>query len=484
MGKWVSLPEDWPLIYNPYQEAFWEAHRGRLCRSCKIEYKCPPNNVCPNCGGRGERKFPRIAIISGRRGGKTRAGAVVGAEEATVPNTIGWACAPTNPKLHRYVIPAFQKLIPNQWVKDYNAEFLDLTLKNDSLIHFQTLEHPDQARGQGLDWLWLDEACELTLEHWEVAEPSLIDRRGLCFITTSPRGYDWVWEKFFHKAEEGVKGYWACKYKSSDNPHISPEELASLRATMTDTMYRQEMEADFVVFENAVYGSMIDSQLLRSIDEVKSVIPEWPEIEKWRQVYVGIDTGADHPFGAVKIVGTEKGLVVVDEYLERDKTFVQHANAIKRMAINTNTIYSINKNERQPMLELAQHGMFCQAADNEQVAGTERVKSWLHTKQLWFVEPKVPKTVKQMQSLRWAPSKSADGQLRREKVFKVNDELPDCIRYVCMTYPHLPTAPPKEEKPLRDVSKFSEEAQGTILRMRRIEGRPPEKESVVGDFYA
>jgi hypothetical protein len=332
--------------------------------------------------------------------------------------------------------------------------------------------------------LWLDEACELTLEHWEVAEPSLLDRRGLCYITTSPRGYDWVYEQFYHKAEEKVPGYWACKYKSSDNPKISPDELARLKATMSDTMYRQEMEADFVVFENAIYGSMIDGQLIRCNEDLKVFIPEWPEIAAWRQIYVGIDTGADHPFGAVKIVGTEKGLVVVGEYLERDKTFVQHAGNIKRLANSSNTIYSINKNERQPMLELAQHGMFCQAAENDQVAGTERVKSWLHAKQLWFVEPLCPKTVWQMQTLRWAPSKTSDGQVRKEKVFKVNDELPDCIRYICMTYPHLPTAPPELISPPRDITKLPDEMSATIARMRRIEGRPAEKPSMVMDFYA
>jgi len=106
-------------------------------------------------------------------------GSIAGVEEAGFENTIGWACAPTNPKLHRYVIPAFQRLIPKEWVKDYNSEYQDLWLKNDSLIHFQTLEDPDQGRGQGLDWLWIDEVCELTLDHWNVISPSLADRKSV-----------------------------------------------------------------------------------------------------------------------------------------------------------------------------------------------------------------------------------------------------------------------------------------------------------------
>src|SRR6267378_4358158 len=55
-------------------------------------------------------------------------------------------------------------------------------------------------------------------------------------------------------------------------------------------------------------------------------------IASWRQVLVGIDTGADHPFGAVKLVSTEKGLVVVGEYLERHRSFLEHKASLVRLA--------------------------------------------------------------------------------------------------------------------------------------------------------
>ena len=344
-----------------------------------------------------------------------------------IPNTIGWACAPTAPKLERYILPALQQLIPTDWVASYSSEFGDIRLKNGSLIHLQTLEDPDQGRGQGLDWLWIDEASELTEDHWHVIRPSLTERRGGAFITTSPRSYDWVYDQFYHKAEEGVPGYWACKYATSENPIISAAEVAEAKASMPDTMFRQEYEADFVIFTGSVYGSLIDPQILRTDDQTRQVIPEWPDIADWRQVVVGLDTGADHPFGAVKAVSTEKGLVVVGEYLERHRTFAEHAGSVKMLASSSTAKWAINKNERQPMIELAQHGIRCQGAENDVVAGTERVKTWLHRHQLWFVESRCPMTIKQMKAYRWAPDKSKDGQVRPERVYKLNDELPDCF---------------------------------------------------------
>lgn len=488
MPKWISLPPE-PLIAQPSQQAFLDAHRARFCKACKLEYKAVtdpiPTAICPKCSVKGGRLFDRITIIAGRRFGKTRIGAIAGAEEAALPNTIGWACAPTNPKLHRYVIPAFQQLIPDSWVKSWSTEFNDLRLKNGSLIHFQTLEDPDQGRGQGLDWLWIDEVCELTKMHWDVIRPSLAGDT-VAFFTTSPRGYDWVYDELYSKAEKGLAGYWGCIAKTveSTNPKISEEFLAREKESMSDTMFRQEYEADFVTFTGSIYGEHLhDSHILRSDGEVKSIIPGWPSLDGL-PVLVGIDTGADHPFGAVKLVSTEKGLVVVGEYLQRDKSFVEHANGIKRLALVASCKYAINRNERQGMIELAQHGIVCQPANNDQVAGIERVKSWLHAKQLWIVENQCPQLIRQMKAYRWAENTSPkDQSQRKERVFKKDDELPDCLRYALMTWPLLPQSKPADTT--RDISKLPEKMQQDIRALRKI-AEPKDftgTDGFAGDFW-
>jgi len=484
VAKWLKLPPE-PFFFQPDQHKFLIAHKERVCQTCKKLYLAePPFGFCPVCNIKGKRRWDRLTIIAGRRWGKSRIGSIAGVEEASVAGTVGWACAPTNPKLHRYVIPAFQQLIPPAWVTDWNSEFKDLRLKNGSLIHFQTLEDPDQGRGQGLDWLWIDEVCELTKAHWEVIRPSLAGDTA-AFFTTSPRGYDWVYDELYKPAENGLSGYWGCHARTADsaNPRISEEFLAREKAQMSDTMYRQEYEADFVIFTGAVYGGLLDAQILHTKDQIKSIIPEWPEIASWRQILVGIDTGADHPFGAIKLVSTDKGLVVIGEYLERNKSFIQHANLLKQLAGSGTTKWAINKNEKQPMIELAQHGIYCQPAQNDQVAGIERVKSWLQQKQLFFAAECCPITLKQMRAYRWADNLTKDDQKKdRETVYKKDDELPDCLRYAVMTWPLLP-APRVEEAGPRDLSKLPSEMQSAIQRMRRIEGRIEEPETVVGDFW-
>lgn len=482
MPKWTPLPTA-PLKFNPYQDAFWKAHRARLCNDCQIEFEAISTANCPQCDKKGQRKFHRLTLLAGRRGGKTKAASIAAVEEACIPNSIVWCCAPTNPKLHRYVIPALQELIPPSWVTSWSSEYLDLRLKNGSLIHMQTLEDPDQGRGQGLDCVWVDEACELTLDHWLVLRPSLTERRGSAIFSSSPRSFDWVWEEFYSKAEQEVPGYWACRYKTSDNPIIDLAEIADARATMPTAMFLQEYEADFVVFTGAVYGAAIDPQILHSDEAAREIIPEWPQINPERQVLVGLDTGADHPFGAVKLVSTERGLVVVGEYLERNKSFIEHAGAIIRLANSASAKYAINRNEKQGMLELAQHRIYCQPAENDVVSGTERIKSWLHTGQLFFVASRCPHTIKEMKAYRWADNTAKDASKRTEKVYKRDDELPDALRYALQTWPVLPRIPIADGHG-RDLSAMPEKMRFDIEQLRRIDKAEQLKpQDVVGDFW-
>ena len=475
MAKWLGgQPE--PFLYNPIQMQFLAERRLRWCYACKKTYNCPPDIVCPTCSVKGSRFYDRLLIRAGRRFGKTLIGAISGAEEATIPNTLGWACAPTNDKLHRYVIPAMQRIIPEDAVvpNGWSIEYQDLRLKNGSIIHFQTLEDPDQGRGQGLDWLWIDEVCELTKAHWDVIRPSLAGDTA-AFFTTSPRGYDWVNDELAMPAERGDPGYrlYVAKTSESSNPRISQEFLARERAQMSDEMYRQEYEADLVSFTGAVYGSAIDAQILPNDQAVQSLIPEWPSIAPWRQILVGLDTGADHPFGAVKIAVIEQGLVVIDEYLERNKPFIEHKFHLWGMANNAATRWAINKNDKQGMIELAQppHAISnLHPAENELISGTERVKSWLTAKQLFFAAPKCPRTIKQMKSYRWAENYNPkdESKRNREKVYKKNDELPDALRYALMTWPRLPVVDPVVDL-RRDLSGLPKEMRMTIERERKAE---------------
>jgi len=439
------------LIHNPYQQAFLAALAQRQ----------------PN----GSRAFNRLGLFAGRRSGKTLIGGVGTAVEAgRRPNQSIMVCAGSYPKLHDFVMPAIALALPRSWMaKPFSASHYEWTLKNGTIIRARSLDDVNRGRGSGLDLLWIDEARDVALIAWKTLVPALIDRKGTGFITTTPSGFDWCYDAFWKPAEDLTPGYWACKYKSVENPSLDPLEVEAARRDMDPLFFQQEMEAEFVSFTGAIYGDSFGPQLLASEYQIRQLLPEWPRVNPERQILVGLDPGADHPFGAVILVATEHGLVCIGEYYARNESAMRHSQALyallhQRGVSGVNT-WAIDRSQKQMSIELAQHGIHCSAAENDVIAGINRVKSWLLGRRLWIVQPTCPKLVGQMFSYRWAENTDSRGEARRERVVKTNDDLCDALRYAIMTWPELPY--PEPPSGLRDISKLPDDVRWALEREQR-----------------
>lgn len=439
------------LLRNPYQEAFLDALRVRRCPTCQnvqAPGKCTSCQTIVEVGH--PRGFHRLTLIAGRRGGKTRVGALAAMIEASVPGTRGWVCAPTYPKLHDYVWPAIEAQIPRDWVDEWSELHQELKLKNGSIIQGRSLDDPDRGRGPGLHWLWMDEAAEMQEDAWDIIRPALAEHRGVAWFTTTPKGFDWVYKRLWEVAlthsynGKKVLGYWACQYHTIDNPVIEQPEVDEARATMSEAMFQQEWEADFVNFRGSIYGPVVSQRILRTVKEIQEIIPEWPHVDKSRRHLVGVDPGAgsEHPFTAACAVLTEKGLVWIGEHRETTQPITYHQAKIKAISHGaTNVLYVIDRSRKQDQIELAQHGIFCaqvEAGSGSVRAGIDRVTTWLEQERMFFIKERVPLLIDELQRYRWADSKGADGQVGQLKPFKLKDDLCDCVRYVCMHFPVLP----------------------------------------------
>lgn len=451
-----------PLLFNPYTVEFQKARRMRKCLVCLSIVSPPPGSLqCPVCkkthpdNSRFPRLFKSLHLRAGRRSGKSLAGAHAVREELSIPFQKWWICGPSFKMLHDATMPTILRLIPPDWVRNWNQDNMELELINGSVAQFRSLDDPERARGQGLHGAWLDEAAFMAQRAWDVLQPSLSENAGIVISTTSPGGFDWTHKEFFKRAlVEKRPGYWAAKFRTIDNPlfqqsAVLRREVEEARLTKTPEVFAAEYEGDDVNFTGAIYGSrVIDTQVLETDhngteeDKVRKLIPEWPNLDPTRQILIGLDSGADHPFGAVLVVVTPHGLVVVDEYLERQQAHVTHLGALLtrfRLSRFGNLRWAANKNEAQLRIEFALRGVTVIPAENSHQIGIQRVQSWLNTGQLWFVGSKCPRTIEQMRTYRWADNYMADGQKReKEGVFKKEDELPDAIRYAIMAWPELP----------------------------------------------
>jgi phage terminase large subunit len=496
----VGLDVGRSLLYNPYQQEFLKARRLRYAPCCKKIGACGSDGLfrCPACGKQfapreAQRIYTRLGLFAGRRGGKSVVGAWGAREECMVPGSVGWVSGPTEKILHDATMPAFLKLIPREWCENWDAEHSELTLINGALIMFRSLHDPDRGHcGVGVDWAWFDEAAFIDELAWDYFSPALTDFGGVAFFTSSVDGFDWTYERIEKKAfVEKKPGFWACKWRTIDNPFIATyraAEVEDARASMPPQLFRQEYEGERENFTGSVYGEWIDESQLVDDAAVQAYIPEWPAISPSRRVLIGLDSGADHPFGAVMLVVTDRGIVAVREYLERQRAFSAHLGGIQ-MALHPQgeIMWAANRNEAQLRLEFSAHGILVAPAENDQTAGTQRVLSWLYTKQLKFAYT-VPRTFDQMKKYRYAKNTLTDGTKLKEKVFKKEDELPDCVRYALMTWPSLPhvLAPMLG----RDVTKLDARTRDEIEKMKDYANRgnrrdlvPADAEYPMGNFY-
>lgn len=508
MGRKQNLPPGCgldvkkPILANQYQLDFHAARRLRFCLVCKkvstTDKDAAGFLVCPHCQKthQSNLQYPRayksLHLRAGRRSGKSLAGAHAVRDELSINGQRWWVCGPTFKMLHDATMPTLLRLIPPEWVLNWNQDNLELELINHSLCQFRSLDDPERGRGQGLHGVWLDEAAFTSERAWNVLSPSLAENAGVVISTTSPGGFDWTYTEFYKRAKiDRRPGYWAAKFKTLDNPlfqqnEVLRREVEEARATMTPELFAAEYEGDDVNFTGAIYGQSIDAAAADD-NRIREWIPEWPNIDPSRQVIVGLDSGADHPFGAVLVVVCEQGLVVASEYLERQQAHVTHLSAISLrfgLARFANVRWVANKNEAQLRLEFGLRGVGVMPAENKHQIGIQRVQSWLLSKQMLISKSRCPKTVEQMRAYRWADNTMPDGQKReKEQVFKKEDELPDAVRYVCMGWPELPrtdliTMTPREQarwNALDDQSKLD------IERIREYNRRSLDNQTKPGD---
>lgn len=481
---------DKPFLYNPYQVELLKARRMRICPRCRVLGPVDSLGVfkCKHCGAVepsqliAAKAFRRLGLVGGRRSGKTAVGAQAAREEVIVPGGLGWVCGPTMKILHDSTMPSFFKIIPPDWVKHWDGQYNDLTLINNHVVQFRSLDDPKRGIGMGPTWSWFDEAQKIAERAWDIFRPSLTDNRGNTIFTWTPNGFDWTWRRLWRLAAELKQpGFWMAKCRTLDNPWIQKyglEEVAEARATMPPQMFRQEYEADFVSFVGNVYDwEVIDPLILRDAESVRAFIPEWPALHKSRTCIVGMSAEPGAPFAAVLLVATEAGLVVVGEYISEHRAVAFHFDEIKkellpikdgdRIVDHLQPRWSGDEELQFLTVEGSRKGIGIIPAEHYLMTGLQRVHSWMYTHKLLYTY-KVPKLLDQMRGYRWYDNEDDDGQtVAHERVFRKDNELPNALRFALLSWPSLPVK--VESQTGRDLSQMDARSRYEIERLARFE---------------
>lgn len=189
-------------------------------------------------------------LVAGRRFGKTYLSLVELCQAAWKSGRLAWYVAPTYRQAKRVAWKPLKEMTRPYWASKPNETDLRIELVSGGTICLRGADNYDSLRGDGLDFLILDEYASIAREAWpEVLRPMLADKQGRALFIGTPRGYNHFYDLYgFAKTQNN----WAAfQYTTEQGGNVLPSELESATHELDERTYRQEFQA---VFESLTGG--------------------------------------------------------------------------------------------------------------------------------------------------------------------------------------------------------------------------------------
>jgi len=223
---------------------------------------------------RDEHRFQVVA--AGRRFGKSFFAAYklyAAASEMTKIRSDGTEIDLTQEIVY-YVSPTFKQGRENLWnvmmdigaqagiIKNVRQNEGEIQLTNGRIIRFKGADDPDSLRGVGLHYVVMDEYAFLKPSVWEyIIRPALGRAEGGALFIGTPDGKNHFYNMWL-KASQGLdpaseepSDLWkAFQFKTADNPHLTDDEIDSMKGSLSVDAIKQEMEASFEATGGKVFS--------------------------------------------------------------------------------------------------------------------------------------------------------------------------------------------------------------------------------------
>jgi hypothetical protein len=255
------------------------------------------------------REMRRINILSaGRRWRKTTMAVAIGArgamgEQGVSAQKIVWG-APT----FNQVNIAWEELQHGMGkAVEFNRTRMTADFPSGGRITFRSLDNPDNARGLTADYIIVDEAGDVDQVAWyEVLRPMLMDTKGKALLIGTPKGRNWFWREWASAQDRADHMAWqipslGCKIENGvlirvphpyENPCIDFTEIKHMFETMPESTFRQEVLAEFLENEGAVF---------RNIDACMHAPKTEPAQHLAHDVVAGIDIAKQADWTVVSV---------------------------------------------------------------------------------------------------------------------------------------------------------------------------------------
>jgi len=192
-------------------------------------------------------------VVAGRRFGKTQLSLLEMIRAARGRNRRVWYVAPSFDQAKRILWQRLKAVTKPFWTERPTSTDLTVHLRDNSTITLRGSDNPDSLRGNGLDFVVLDEFASMHPDAWHKAlRPALTDRNGRALFLGTPQGSNHFYD-LYKKAQSDLD--WASfQFTTIQGGNVPAEELVAAASDLDADSYRQEFEAAFVgAGQNRVY---------------------------------------------------------------------------------------------------------------------------------------------------------------------------------------------------------------------------------------
>lgn len=289
----------------------------------------------------------RFKVLSaGRRWGKTRLG-VNECLDAAAQGGRAWWVSPSYKTSEVGWRPLRQiaRKIPGAEIRLVDRV---VNFPGGGFVAIRSADNPDSLRGEGLDFVVMDECAFMQKEAWtEAIRPALSDRQGNVLFISTPKGRNWLWE-IYQRGINGEEGWQSWTFPTANNPYIAKEEIDAAKRDLPEMIFRQEYLAEFIDDAGGVF---------RRVQEAAVLEPK--EYEEGKQYIAGVDVAASVDFTVVTVLDAEsKDMVYLDRFNRVDyPVLIDRLEAIYHRYHLTSMVVESNSIGRPVIDELVTRGL-------------------------------------------------------------------------------------------------------------------------------
>lgn len=254
------------------------------------------------------------AYVGGRGAGKSVSGVLKAIANAGKRRCTGVVISPTYGNLEDTCIPAFRERA-HAVLADFNISRHMALLTNGSTVFFRSAEKPDAVmRGLNASWAWIDEAALIKEYTWRIVLPAIREfgEAGPVWITTTPRGKDWIWARWAPKPNETPEQrahrearYGIVHATTRDNCFLSATVAADLEEDYGVGWFaRQELAGEFCDPEGTLFR--------REWFRVAETLPAFVSVARGWDLAVSTKAAADYTVGVKVGVTADADVYVLD----------------------------------------------------------------------------------------------------------------------------------------------------------------------------